>query len=150
MKEKKKIPHNEGFKIIRAEKGAGLGLQTFLSYKKGDFVIEYTGKKCLNKDIEFHPGKYLFEIDDKYTIDGFDRSNLARYINHSCKPNCEVEIENGKINIYALKNINVGDELTYDYGKEYFDEFIKPIGCKCEKCINKKDNGKSRTRKKKK
>lgn len=139
---------DDRFTIMRAERGAGFGLKTKISFKKGDFVIEYVGIKRLNKEIEYHTGKYLFEIDDTYTIDGSPRWNTARYINHSCRPNCEVEIDkNGKILVMAIKNIKKGEELTYDYGKEYFEEFIKPIGCKCIKCLNKK-NGKSITRNK--
>ncbi len=126
------------FKVVKAEKGSGFGLITTVPFKKGDFVIEYIGNKCLNKDIENHTGKYLFEIDETYTIDGSPRWNTARYINHSCRPNCEVEIDkNDKILIQAIKNIKEGEEITYDYGKEYFNEFIKPIGCKCVKCITK-------------
>ncbi len=126
------------FTVIKARKGAGFGLKTKVPFKKGDFVIEYVGIKRKNKDIEYHTGKYLFEVDDKFTIDGSPRWNLARYINHSCRPNAEVEIDkNGKILIEAIKNIKEGEEVTYDYGKEYFNEFIKPIGCKCEKCIKK-------------
>lgn len=132
-----KLKNNKNFKVIKAKKGAGFALKTLIPIKKGDFVIEYIGIKRLNKDIEYHTGKYLFEIDDKFTIDGSPRWNLARYINHSCRPNCEVEIEGGKININAIKNIKAGEELVYDYGKEYFNEFIKPIGCKCVKCLNK-------------
>ncbi len=136
---KTKVKKNKDLSIIKAEKGAGFGLKTKVPFKKGDFIIEYVGIKRLNKDIEYHTGKYLFEVDDKYTIDGSPRWNLARYINHSCRPNAEVEIEkDGKILIQAIKNIKEGEEITYDYGKEYFNEFIKPIGCKCVKCINKK------------
>lgn len=134
-----KMKKNDNFTIMKAKKGAGFGLKTKIPFKKGDFVIEYIGIKRENKDIEYHTGKYLFEIDDKYTIDGSPRWNLARYINHSCRPNCEVEInKEGKILIEAIKNIKEGEEITYDYGKEYFNEFIKPIGCKCIKCISKK------------
>lgn len=140
VKSKKKT--NDSFKVIKAEKGLGFGLKTLTPFKKGDFVIEYVGIKRLNKEIEEHTGKYLFEIDKTYTIDGSPRWNTARYINHSCRPNCEVEINKGKIEIMAIKKIAIGDELTYDYGKEYFDEFIKPIGCKCIKCLKKKSNGK--------
>lgn len=145
-----KDKNKENFTIMKAEKGAGFGLKTKIDFKKGDFVIEYIGIKRKNKDIEYHTGKYLFEVDDKITIDGSPRYNLARYINHSCDPNCEVEInEKNQILIEAIKNIKAGEEITYDYGKEYFDEFIKPIGCKCSKCIkklNKNKNGKSATK----
>jgi len=137
---KPQIKKNKNFTIIKAKKGAGFGLKTNILFKKGDFIVEYIGVKKLNKDIEYHTGKYLFEVDDTYTIDGSPRWNIARYINHSCRPNSEVEIDkNGKIIIEAIKNIEVGEEITYDYGKEYFNEFIKPIGCKCVKCISKKN-----------
>lgn len=132
----------KNFKIIKSAKGSGFGLKTNISFKKGDFVLEYIGIKKLNKNIEYRTGKYLFEIDDKYTIDGSPRWNIARYVNHSCRPNCEVQIEDGKIKIYAIKNIKAGEEITYDYGKEYFNEFIKPIGCKCRKCLNNKNGRK--------
>jgi SET domain-containing protein len=135
---KSKTQKDERFKVIKAGKGLGFGLKTNIPFKKGDFVIEYVGIKRTNKEVEDHTGKYLFEINNKFTIDGSPRYNTARYINHSCAPNCEVEIKKGKIMIMAIKKITAGQELTYDYGKEYFDEFIKPVGCKCVKCLNKK------------
>lgn len=111
MKLSKQLEKNKkNFTVIKAVKGAGLGLLTNVPFKKGDFIIEYIGTKRLNKDIEYHTGKYLFEIDEKYTIDGAPRWNLARYINHSCAPNAEVEIdERDKINIQAIKNIKAGE-----------------------------------------
>lgn len=124
-------------KVGRAEKGAGLGLFAEENIKKGDYIIDYVGEILPNALCEEHPGKYLFEVDDHFTIDGAARENIARYINHACKPNAEVEIDRGQIKIYAIKDIPKGDEINYDYGKEYFDEFIKPIGCKCKSCMNK-------------
>lgn len=145
----KKVKNAKDFKVFRTENGAGFGLKTLVPFKKGDFVIEYIGKKITTKEADDHQGKYLFEIDDDYTIDGSPRWNIARYINHSCRPNCETEIdEDDKINIMAIKKIEPGEELTYDYGKEYFKEFIEPYGCLCEKCSEKK-NGKQRTAKSK-
>ncbi len=117
---------------------AGLGLFAIEPIKRGDFIIEYVGKKISHKEAEDHTGKYLFEINNKWTVDGADRKNIARYINHSCKPNCETEIRNGRILIFAIKNIPVGEELHYDYGEDYFDTFIKPHGCRCFKCNGKK------------
>jgi SET domain-containing protein len=78
--------------------------------------------------------RYLFEIDKHWTIDGSSHDNTARYINHSCKPNCEARIEEGKVMIYALYAIPEGEEITIDYGDEYFDEFIRPHGCRCNAC----------------
>lgn len=117
---------------------AGLGLFTDEPIKKGEFVIEYIGKMLTREQADRKGGKYLFEVSSRRTVDGSGRDNTARYINHSCKPNCEVDIKKGRIFIYAIKNIKVGDELSYDYGKEYVDEYIKPYGCKCKKCFKKK------------
>jgi len=58
----------------------------------------------------------------------------ARYINHACKPNAEPVISGDRIWIWSRKNIRPDEEITYDYGKEYFENLIKPRGCKCKKC----------------
>ncbi|MFZ3054555.1 MAG: SET domain-containing protein-lysine N-methyltransferase [Minisyncoccales bacterium] len=123
-------------KLIVKKSLAGLGLYTKTPLKKGEFVINYTGKMITSKEADEKCGKYLFEINSKWTIDGSGRNNLARYINHSCRPNCEAYIVGKKIKILAKKNIGAGEELSYNYGKEYFDEFIKPFGCRCKKCQN--------------
>ena len=116
----------------------GLGLYSNLQIKKGELVIEYTGKVLTTKEANEKGGKYLFELNSRITIDGSGRENLARYINHSCRPNCEPRIENKHILIYSVKGIKPNEELTYNYGKEYFKEYIKPYGCKCAHCKAKK------------
>lgn len=126
------------FKVVRARKGAGLGLVTREPIQKGKFVIEYTGPILSSKAADAKGGKYLFDINSKWTIDGSVRGNVARYINHSCKPNCESRVMGKRVKIYSLKNIKAGEEITYDYGDEYFDEFIKPHGCKCDACTEVK------------
>lgn len=114
---------------------SGLGLFAERDIKKGDWIIEYVGILRKNKDVEGNTTRYLFEINNRFTIDGSPRWNVARYINHSCKRgNAESDIKKGRVYIRATKNINKGDEVTYDYGKEYFNEFIKPYGCMCETC----------------
>lgn len=115
---------------------AGLGLFATRDYKKDDLVIEYTGERITDEEADDRANRYLFEINKKWTIDGSGRENLARYINHACRPNCEAEIDEAKkrIFIYAKKRITAGDELTYDYGKAHFNEYIKPYGCVCSKC----------------
>jgi hypothetical protein len=125
------------FRIGRTA-GRGMGLFARQAFKSGEFVAEYTGRKITTKEADELTTKYLFEIDDDWTIDGSPRSNIARYINHSCDPNCESDIVDGKILISAIRDIETGEELTFDYGEEYFDEFIKPAGCKCNKCRTNK------------
>lgn len=119
------------FTVRDAGRGVGLGMFAATPIKKGKFILEYTGVRITSEEAEEHSSRYLFELDDKWTLDGEVDSNVARFINHSCDPNCEAEIEDDRIMIYALKDIGVGEELSFDYDQEYFDEFIKPIGCKC-------------------
>lgn len=119
------------YTVKRANFGMGLGLFAAESIQKGEFIIEYIGELISATEADKRLTKYLFEINEWYTIDGATRKNIARYINHFCKPNVEVEIEAGQLNFYATRDITVGEELGYDYGKEYVNEFIKPFGCKC-------------------
>jgi hypothetical protein len=113
---------------------SGFGLFTNISLQKRGLVAEYTGTLLPTKEADRKGGKYLFQINSKWTIDGSGRENISRYINHCCRPNCEPRVSGKRILIYAKKNIKPGQELTYDYGEQYFDEHIKPYGCKCEYC----------------
>lgn len=114
----------------------GLGLFATKAYVKDDFVIEYTGEKITSEEAQRRGGKYLFEINDKWTLDGTGREYTARYLNHSCRPNCYAELDEDEERIYirAKKKIAPGDELTFHYGKTYFEDQILPKGCRCEKC----------------
>ena len=116
----------------------GLGLFTDTAIKKGDFIIEYWGEVINEEQANERGGKYLFQTGKNRHVDGTTRENTARYINHSCKPNCEVKVKKGCIYIYALRAIKPGEELLYDYGEEYWNEYIKPKGCRCEKCEKKR------------
>lgn len=121
----------------------GLGLFALEPIRKGACVIEYTGRRVSKTEELTSRSKYLFEINKKKTIDGASRKNKARYINHSCRPNCEIEIRNGRVFIMALRKIKASEELTYDYGEEYFDEHIRPKGCRCKKCLEVKKKKRS-------
>lgn len=116
---------------------AGLGLFTNTPFKKGELVIEYTGELISEAEANRRGGKYLFELNDNWTIDGKSRENLARYINHSCKPNCYPELneKETRVFIYAKRKISIGEEITYHYGQDYFNRVIKPLGCRCNKCL---------------
>jgi SET domain-containing protein len=136
MKAGKFTPGGYRLKVRRAK--AGLGLFAEEAIPKGACIIEYVGR-VISKEEEYESNsKYLFEIHSRLTIDGTARSNTARYINHSCRPNCEVEIRKHRVFIMAKRAIKAGEELNYDYGKEYFDDHIKPYGCRCDKCAEKK------------
>ena len=113
------------------------GLYASRDIKKGTRIIEYKGKiitaKRSEKDPKFDNDKaiYLFYLNKKYDLDGDFKYNTARLINHSCDPNCEVTGTGLKIWIHAIKNINRDEELTYDYGFG-FDEDFKNYPCKCK------------------
>ncbi|MDO8742194.1 MAG: SET domain-containing protein [bacterium] len=134
MQQKKPV-YPEGVVVKRAS--AGLGLFASRPFKKGERIIEYVGRVISTAEEYTSKSKYLFEVNKRKTIDGADRSNVARYINHSCRPNCEPEIERGRVYVDAIKSIKAGEELSYDYGEEYFNEHIKPHGCRCVKCGSK-------------
>ena len=112
------------------------GLYANQKIKKGTRIIEYKGKiisvKKSETDPKFDNGKaiYLFNISKKYDLDGDFKFNTARLINHSCEPNCEVFGSGLKIWVYAMKNIKKGEELSYDYGFNYDDDY-KDYPCKC-------------------
>lgn len=129
-------PHDKKYTVKRSS--AGLGLFATQGFKKGDFIIEYTGEHIATEEADRRGGKYLFILTDAITIDGKGRENTARYINHCCKPNAEAETDDDemKIRIHAKKAIKPGEEITYDYGKVYWNTHIKPYGCKCHACTN--------------
>ena len=116
---------------------SGLGLFATEPIKEGAFIAEFTGQLMSHSDSNFDmvENRYLFEVNGRWTIDGSSRSNIARYINHSCRPNAEVYIRNRRVKIRAAKNIKPSEEIVYDYGEDYFNVYIKPVGCKCAKCI---------------
>ena len=117
--------------------------------KKGKKIIEYVGEKISKSQGDKRSEKRLkkspdpfekitnYELNKKYDIDGSPSYNKARYINHSCSPNAEVEIIRGKIWIMSKKNIKKGEEISYDYGYEFDEDDYKDHKCKCgsKNCI---------------
>jgi hypothetical protein len=136
------------FRVGRSR--TGLGLFATAAINKGAFIAEYKGRRVTNAEadeLEVRGSRYMYELNSYWTVDGSGRYNIARYANHSCRPNAESDVIRGKrahgrkggmVILRAIKNIKPGDEITYDYGRDYFDGFIKPIGCKCQKCIEKR------------
>ena len=113
------------------------GLIAAKNIKKGTRIIEYKGKLISKKTSEENPKFdnskkiYIFEINNKYDLDGNFYFNSARLINHSCDPNCEVVGEGLKLWIDSIKDIKKGEELSYDYGFS-FDEDFKNYPCRCD------------------
>ena len=95
-------------------------------------------EKKSEEDPKFDNDKaiYLFNLNKKYDLDGDFKFNTARLINHSCDPNCEVYGTGLKIWVYAIKDIKKNDELSYDYGFSYDEDYRKfPCNCKAKNCI---------------
>ena len=118
----------------RKRSRAGLGLFATRVIKKGERILEYTGERMTPDEADKRGGQYLFEVTKRITIDGKGRENIGRYINHACAPNAEAIIEGTRVFVYSTQAILPGEEITYDYGKEFFDEYIKPKGCRCIAC----------------
>jgi hypothetical protein len=128
----------------------GLGLFATKPIKKGAKIVRYFGplldsRKKKDDAIE---NKYLFELNGRWTIDGSVRKNVARYINHACRPNAESDVmpRKRKVVIRAIKNIAPGEEINYDYGTDYFKAYLKPIGCKCDACERKRKKKRAEAR----
>lgn len=127
---------------------AGLGLFAAAPIKKRETIIEYIGRRIASKDgDELDQNSYIFTVNSRLDIDGSPRYNTARYANHSCRPNAESVIRKGRVFIVALKNILPGEEITYDYGDDFFKHYIKPFGCKCVKCMAKREEDKAEPQK---
>ena len=128
---------NPGVKIrVRVGKSriAGLGLFAAQDIRKGTSIIQYIGEKISKAESNARLAQgnaYIFELNERYDIDGKMLSNTARYINHSCDPNCLVEKTTRTIWIIALRNIKAGEELSYNYG---YDAKKYVCTCGANKC----------------
>jgi SET domain-containing protein len=123
--------------LIVKRSTTGLGLFALRAIAADKRIVEFTGPVITAEERYKIGGRYLFELDENRAIDGKSRRNIARYINHSCRPNAIAYITGRRIWIWSQRAIEAGEEITIDYGKEYFDQFIRPLGCKCERCASK-------------
>lgn len=135
IKQQKKGTYEPGdFTLTIKRSPAGLGLYTLEVIPKGACIIEYVGRTLDPGEEYTITSQYLFEVTKTKTIDGGSRTNKARYINHSHRPNCEIEIYKNRVFVLAKRNIKPGEELGYNYGASFYNEYIKPKGCRCVKC----------------
>ena len=128
----------------------GLGLFATQPIKRGAYTATYRGRRITAEEAdrrEVRGARYQFELNKRWTIDGSPRWNLARYINHSCRPNAKPVGRKGGIVIVALRRIEPGDEITYDYGREYVKYFLENGGCRCAACRRKRALRRQRARK---
>lgn len=127
----------------------GKGVYAKMDIQKGTRIIEYVGEKVTKKESDRRAQKplqnnakneelgavYLFELNKRYDLDGYFDYNTARFINHSCDPNCETEIVKGHIWIISVKEIKKGEEITYNYNYSWEDYEDHPCNCGTKRCV---------------
>lgn len=113
--------------VIRDSGIQGKGAFATRPIRKRTWMVEYTGERITQEEADRHYHEasthtFLFTVDERTALDAGVGGNDARFINHSCDPNCEAWIHEGRIFIVARKDIALGEELTYDYGLAWDDE----------------------------
>jgi len=129
---------SRSFRVGRS--ATGLGLFATKLIKRATYITTYRGRRISTEESdqrERRGAKYMFELNRRWVIDGSPRWNVARYINHSCWPNAKPVVRKDRIVFVALRPIVPEEEITYDYGPEYFDYFIRNGGCRCAACRTK-------------
>ncbi|HJU68507.1 MAG TPA: SET domain-containing protein-lysine N-methyltransferase [Gemmatimonadaceae bacterium] len=133
---------------IRRSAIQGRGAFATRRIRKGERIIEYTGERISNAEADRRYDDermrrhhtYLFTLTQRTVVDGGVGGNESRFINHSCDPNCEAIIEDGRIWIDARRTISEGEELAYDYkyermgGDDEADEKKYPCQCGAANC----------------
>jgi SET domain-containing protein len=126
----------------------GLGLFATKCIKRGAYIATYRGRRITTEESnrrEARGARYMFALNKRWVIDGSPRWNVARYINHSCRPNAKPVGRGGRIVIIALRRIAPDEEITYDYGRDYLKSFLRDGGCRCAACRRKKALQRRRT-----
>src|SRR4051812_48432244 len=118
------VTHNDDAPFeIRLSRIQGLGAFATRRIAAGTRLIEYAGERLTPAQADARypdvPGErhhtFLFAVDDDVVIDAAVNGNDARFINHSCDPNCDAVIDHGRIWIETIRDVELGEELAYDY-----------------------------------
>jgi len=124
--------------VVRQSGIHGTGAFARRNLAKGSQVIEYVGEiiskgesaQRIDADNEF-----IFTLDDEHDLDGKVPWNPARFINHSCTPSCEAEVDGHRVWIIALRDIKAGEELSFNYGYDLVDYREHPCRCGTPDCV---------------
>lgn len=139
------LPGKTGGRRLQVKRSGvhGQGVFALQPIAAGDTIIEYTGEVISWPEaLRRHPHDpsqpdhtFYFHIDDERVIDGKVGGNLSRWINHACDPNVEADDSSGRIFLQALRDIERGDELFFDYGlvidERYTPALKKRFECRC-------------------
>ena len=116
----------------------GLGTFAAAPIRAGQLLIEYLGERITKTEaiLRCEAGNpFIFELDDEWDIDGGVGWNPARFLNHSCAPNCDAEYIEGQVWIVARREISPGEELTFNYGYDWEDYREHPCRCGASACV---------------
>ena len=133
---------------VKASSIHGKGVYAAANIPRGTLIIEYKGQVIDWKEaLERHPHDpsqpnhtFYFSLETGNVIDANARGNAARWINHSCAPNCEAREIDGRVYIHAKRNLKMGEEMFYDYGlvldEPYTEQIRHDYQCLCgsKKC----------------
>jgi hypothetical protein len=123
--------------VIRTSQIHGRGGFAGQDIPAGTRIVEYTGEKIDKSESIERCSKgnaCIFYLDTEHDLDGNVEENQARFLNHSCDPNCEARSIEGHIWIVAMRGIQAGEELTYDYGYDLEDYRNYPCHCGARQC----------------
>lgn len=139
----KTVPRQRPAVIVRGSHIHGRGVFAAHMIAAGTRIIEYKGERITEDEAQRRHGRdpenphhtFFFSLEDGRLIDGDSGGNNARWINHACEPNCEAREENGRVFIYALRDIYPGEELGYDYGliieERHTPKVKQNYACRC-------------------
>ena len=116
----------------------GLGVFAQRAISKDEIIVEYSGEKISKAEsIErcSEGNSFIFYLDEQFDLDGNVEWNPARFLNHSCSPNCAVESVEDQLLVVAQRAIGAEEELTFNYGYDFTDYRDHPCYCGSEACV---------------
>lgn len=126
------------FVLFRSSPIHGIGGFAWNDIPAETRVIEYVGDKITKQESLARcerNNEYIFALDEERDLDGNVSWNPARFLNHSCAPNCEARLEEGRIWVVAIREVRAGEELTFNYGYDLESYREHPCSCGASGCV---------------
>jgi SET domain-containing protein len=124
--------------VLRSSPIHGVGAFAKCPIDQGTHIIEYLGERISKAESLRRceqNNEFIFTLNEQEDLDGNVQSNPARFLNHSCTPNCDAELDNGHIWIVANRQIEAGEELTFNYGFDLENYGEYPCRCGAPGCV---------------